>query len=112
MGHLKIDGHELDVNELYSWVGGMITLQRKGKLRKVKIHSQLEHIFKDFDNRKKEAAYETKDTVEHKDPSSIKNSDKELAMSIIEFLQNNPDYMDEFITIVKEGIAELALEKL
>jgi len=269
MGYLRIDGHDLSVDELYSWVGGLITLQRNDKLRKAKLHPHLKLILKDVEKRKIEnedkqhhdwwnilnwlhhyeniheaierkasdfiknveedtrlyekenQAYfqgqvhdnpeekekpkkETRDTakgnkhhstlylyrkefelydeknkykskpsipwqhhvkekfadflsrhglhyidekgnaakdhelqasektdqnspetineqqetidkkktpVEQKAPSSNQNTDKELAKAILEFLNKNPDYMDEFISIVKEGMTELALER-
>lgn len=44
LGHLRIDGHEFSVNQLYSWIGGLITLYRNGKLQKVKLHPDLENI--------------------------------------------------------------------
>ena len=87
MSQFKIDGFILSVNDLYTWINGFITLFRKDKLKKVRLPREIVDIMKTHD------------------------PDKETADALLMYLSNNDHYMSRFVDIVKDGMAEIAIEK-
>lgn len=87
MSLYKIDGFVLSVDELYTWIAGFVTLYRKGMLRKKKLPREILEIMK----REKEDRHATQD--------------------VLVYLKEHEDYMAEFVHMIKEGMADLAIEK-
>lgn len=87
MSQFKIDGFILSVNDIYTWIDGFIQLFRKDKLQKVKLPQEILDIM------------------------LLNNQDKKTADAILSYLSNNDHYMSRFIDIVKDGMADLAIDK-
>lgn len=87
MSLYKIDGFLLSVDELYTWVGGFVVLYRKGRLRRKKIPQQIVDIM-----------------AQEKD-------DRRATQDVLVYLKQNEDYMAEFIKMIKDATADLAIER-
>jgi hypothetical protein len=87
MSLYKIDGFVLSVDEFYTWIAGFVTLYRRGKLRRKKLPQEIVDIMK----REKE--------------------DRHATQHVLEYLEEHEDFMAEFVRIIKEGMADLAIEK-
>ena len=87
MSDLRIDGYTLPVNEFITWIAGFVTIHRKGMLSEAHLPEALDEIM----NRQAD--------------------DKKAIQEILVYLNDNPDYMNKFIHIVKNGMTELAAEK-
>lgn len=87
MSQFKIDGFILSVNDIYTWINGLITLFRKNKLKRVHLPREIVDIMKKHE------------------------ADRETADELLAYLSHNDHYMATFVDIVKKGMTELAIEK-
>jgi hypothetical protein len=87
MSLYKIDGFLLSVDELYTWIAGFVTLYRKGRLRRKRIPQDIVDLL-------------------------AREKDDRLAIQeVLVYLKQHEDYMAEFIRMVKEATADLAIER-
>jgi hypothetical protein len=87
MSLFRIDGYTLPVNEIFTWIAGFVTIHRKGMLSEAHLPGELDEIM------------------------DRQGDDKKAIQEILVYLNDNPDYMDKFIKIVKNGMTVLATEK-
>ena len=87
MSLYRIDGFTLSVNDITTWIAGFITLFRNGKLRKKHLPPEIVEIMSHHEDEKKNL------------------------QEIFAWLKNNEHYMKEFVTMVQEGMTDMAIEK-